>query len=373
MKKTIRLTAAALAAITAISCTSVASFADDTAADYIGNTSYENMLVGGWSVNDSYVAMSKNPEAKAAFKKATEGLTGVSYKAIAVLGTQVVAGTNYAILCKATTVYPGAQPEIKVMYIYEDLMGNAEITGFQTIIGEMSDGGFSVNTGKLTPSKNKTVYSAYKKAMKELDGVSYTPVAYLGSQVVAGTNYLMLCRSKVVYPGASCEWSLVTVYKDLKGKASALNIETLELGKRDDAAADEGDSMGTQIPNPWQEYKTLSEAGNAAGVSLTAPKKLGSHKRTYIQAMTGIVEASYTKEGNKICIRKGTGTEDISGDYNAYKSVTEKKINGSTVTLKGSGKGVKTAVWTDGEYSYSVTSEKALTERFMESIIAEIG
>ncbi|MGN0655273.1 MAG: hypothetical protein ACI4KR_00630 [Ruminiclostridium sp.] len=284
-----------------------------------------------------------------------------------------MAGTNYAILCKSATVYPGAQPEIKVMYIYEDLEGNAEITGFQTIIGEMSDGGFSANTGKLTPSKNKTVYSAYKNAMKELDGVSYTPVAYLGSQVVAGTNYLMLCRSKVVYPGASYEWSLVTVNKDLKGEASVLNIETLELGKKDDTQENGGNNATLQIPNPWQEYKTLSKAGKAAGVSLTAPKKLGSHKLSSIQAMTGIVEASYTKEGNKISVRKGTGTEDISGDYNVYKSVTEKNINGSTVTLKGSGKGFKTAVWTDGEYSYSVSSENALTERFMESIIAEIG
>lgn len=169
-------------------------------------------------------------------------------------------------------VYPDAQPEIKVMYIYEDLEGNAEITGFQTIIGEMLDGGFTANTGKLTPSRNKTVYSAYKKAMKDLVGVSYTPVAYLGKQVVAGTNYLILCRIKAVYPVASPEWSLVTVNRDLKGKASLVNIETLELGERDDMQA-AGDITSAQIPNPWQEYETLSEAGKAAGVSLTAPKK----------------------------------------------------------------------------------------------------
>lgn len=373
MKKSFRLTAAAIAAITAISCTSISSFAADTAADFAVNTAYENMLDGGWSVNGSYVSMSKNPEAKAAFKKATEELTGVSYKAIALLGTQVVAGTNYAILCKATGVYPDAQPEIRVMYIYEDLQGNAEITGFQTIIGELLPGGFSANTGKLTPSRNKTVYSAYKKAMKDLEGVSYSPAAYLGSQVVAGTNYLILCRSKTVYPGAPYEWSLVTVNKDLKGKASLVNIETLELGKRDDMKESGEDNAASQIPNPWQEYKTVSEAGKAAGFSFTAPKKLGSHKLSSIQAMTGIVDVTYTKEGNEICVRKGTGTEDISGDYNTYKSVTEKKINGIAVTLKGSGKGVKTAVWTKGEYSYSVSSEKALSERFMESIIAAIS
>ena len=372
MKKTIRFTSAAMAAIIAMSCASFAAFAEEN-AEYIEiGTDYVEMALGGWQANGGYTAMSKNPEANAAFKKATAGISGVSYKAIATLGTQVVAGMNYAILCKATPVYPDATPEVKIMYIYEDLAGNAEITGFQTIIGEMLDGGFAANSGKFLMNKNKEVYSDYKKAMEGLVGVSYKPVAYLGSQVVAGTNYLILCRSRVVYPNAPYGWSLVTVNKDLDGNVSLVGIETLELGDTDEETA-QGGSTGVQIPNPWQEYESVSEAATAAGISLDAPEKLGKHKLSLIRAAEGIVELRYTKAGNEICIRKGAGTEDISGDFNTYKNVVEKKIGGCDVTLKGNGEGVVSAVWTDGKYSYSLCSEIELTSKFAQSIIARIG
>ena len=249
MRKTIRLTSAAMAAIIAMSCVSVAAFADDRSENIDRDSNYAEVLSGGWEVNGGYTSMSKNPAANAAFKKAISELDGVSYKAVAVLGTQIVAGTNYAILCKATPVYPDAAPEVKVMYIYEDLAGNAEITSFQTIIGEALDGGFATNGGKIALSKKKDVYSAFKKAMKDLVGVSYKPVAYLGSQVVAGSNYLILCRSRVVYPNAPYGWSLITVNKALDGSVSLVDINTLELGNTDDTAA-AGDNTGVQIPNP---------------------------------------------------------------------------------------------------------------------------
>ena len=224
-----------MAAIRAMSCTAIPAFADSTADTLSAEEAYTDIPIsGGWAVNESSnVSLSKNPEAKAAFKKATNELTGVSYKAIAVLGTQIVAGTNYAILCRSTVVYPYAQPEIKVMYIYEDLGGNAEITGFQTIIGEQLDDGFTANAGTLAIKKNKTVYKTYKSAMKGLAGVSYSPAVYLGSQVVSGTNYMILCRSRVVYPNAPYQWSLVTVNKDLDGNSSLVDIEALELGNYD--------------------------------------------------------------------------------------------------------------------------------------------
>ena len=370
MKKALRLLAATLAVTAAITGSAVSVCADDTASSSYG---INLPRAGGWETNEGAVDISKNPAAKSAFKKAIKNLTGVKYQAIALLGSQVVAGMNYAILCRTTAVYPDAQPQIEVVYIYEDLQGNAEITGFQTIIGEQRMGGFSANSGKLSIKKNKTVYKAYKKAVKGLTGVSYTPVAYLGSQVVAGTNYLVLCRSKGVYPGAAYQWSLVKINKDLKGKASLADIDTLSLGSLNPVGAEnEGEEMTTQIANPWTEYSSVSEAAAAAGVEFSAPDKLGSHKISYISAMKGLVDVRYTKGENVICVRKGLGTDDISGDYNTYKNVTEKKINGITVTLKSNGKGIKAAVWTDGNNSFSVYSDNALSEKFMKSIITEI-
>ena len=80
--------------------------------------------VGGWTQPAS-PTMTK--EAKTAFDKAMEGVVGVSYRPVELLGTQVVAGTNYRILCDAQVVYPGTEPYQAVVTIYQDLDGNVEI------------------------------------------------------------------------------------------------------------------------------------------------------------------------------------------------------------------------------------------------------
>lgn len=370
MKKTIRFTSAAMAALIAMSCAAFSAFADDS-IELADDSGYTDFLAGGWEVNTGSTAMSKNAAAKAAFKKATAELLGVSYQPIAVLGTQVVAGTKYAILCKATPVIPDAAPDITIMYIYENVDGTVDINGFQTIISGGDKGGFKANTGKFTikNKKNKAVYSAYKKAMKELVGVDYKPVFYLGSQNKSGSNYMILCRSQVVYPDAPYEWSLVTVSKSAKGKVKLGDVQTLELGITDEDSGNDS----TQIPNPWQEYKTVSEAAKATGISFSAPEKLEGYKVSYVQVMDGIIELRYFNGSNEIRVRKGKGTDDISGDYNVYKNVSEKKIGGNTVTLKGNGDGISSAVWTDGKYSYSIYSGNELANGFAEMLIAEIG
>ena len=71
------------------------------------NLDYEEGAVGTW--------------------QATEGFVGVDYVPVALLSTQTVAGTNYRILCEATTVYPGAEMHYAVVNVYESLEGNANI------------------------------------------------------------------------------------------------------------------------------------------------------------------------------------------------------------------------------------------------------
>lgn len=367
MKKSIRFTSAAMAALIAMSCATFSAFADDTSVP-TDDSGYTEFLAGGWEVNTGSTSISKNAAAKAAFKKATAELLGVSYQPIAVLGTQVVAGTKYAILCKATPVIPDAAPDITIMYIYENVDGTVDIDGFQTIISGGDEGGFKANTGKFTikNKKNKAVYSAYKKAMKELVGVDYKPVLYLGKQTKSGSSYMILCRSQAVYPNAPYEWSLVTVSKSAKGKVKLGDVQTLELGNTDEEIT--GDN--TQIPNPWQEYKTVSEAAKATGISFSAPEKIEKYTVSYVRALDGIVEVRYSNGSNEIRVRKGKGTDDISGDYNVYKNVSEKKIGENTVTLKGNGDGVSSATWTDGTYSCSIFSENELTNKLVESIVA---
>ena len=84
----------------------------------------ENALSGGWTpAGDPAIT----EEIRALFDQAMEGLLGVDYVPVAYLGSQVVAGTNHAILCQATVVYPDAQPKWTIVFLYEDLTGHAEI------------------------------------------------------------------------------------------------------------------------------------------------------------------------------------------------------------------------------------------------------
>ena len=82
---------------------------------------------GGWE-NIPHEAAELPADAQAAFDKAVDGLVGAEYVPVALMSTQVVAGTNYCILCQITPVVPNATPTWALVYIYADLDGNAEIT-----------------------------------------------------------------------------------------------------------------------------------------------------------------------------------------------------------------------------------------------------
>ena len=60
-------------------------------------------------------------EATAAFRKATEGLTGVSYEPQGYLGEK---DGVYCILCRATVVHPGAKPYYALVYVSQDGVQN---------------------------------------------------------------------------------------------------------------------------------------------------------------------------------------------------------------------------------------------------------
>lgn len=84
------------------------------------------MTVGGWE-NIPHEAGTLPEDAQTAFDKALEALDGAVYTPVALLSTQVVAGTNYCILCQITPVVPDPVPVWALVYIYADLQGNAEI------------------------------------------------------------------------------------------------------------------------------------------------------------------------------------------------------------------------------------------------------
>ena len=88
-------------------------------------TAWANGATGAWQTTADTVL---TPERLVPLEDALTGLVGVAYEPVAYLGIQVVAGMNHCYLCRATVVYPDAQPSWKLVYVYEPLEGVAEIT-----------------------------------------------------------------------------------------------------------------------------------------------------------------------------------------------------------------------------------------------------
>ncbi len=200
-------------------------------------------VMGGWIVADD---MDITEEIKAMFEKAAAGKLGVDYVPVAVLGRQVVAGTNWCILARKNVVVPDEPTCYALVTVYEDLEGNASITEVKNVepanlvdksadpASLFIDEAFVRLPGSWTPVQDVTVTDELKdlftKALGGLVGADHQPVLLLETQVVSGVNYCFLCKSTPVYPGAQAHYTLVFVNNDAAGNASLLNIADLDLG-----------------------------------------------------------------------------------------------------------------------------------------------
>ena len=91
---------------------------------------------------------------------------------------------------------------------------------------QLSGGWTAADDPTVTEERNELFF----KALGKLVGVDYMPVAYLGSQVVAGTNHCFLCLSRIVIPDAIPNYKLIFIYEDLQGNAQIMNIADFDFG-----------------------------------------------------------------------------------------------------------------------------------------------
>lgn len=213
---------------TAQAATQAATEAEATKADTI---------TGGYTDAASPVIPD---EVKAAFEKATETLTGVGYVPVAYLGSQVVAGTNHLLLCKATPATEESTATYALVTLYEDANGGAQLTDIQNCAAEApaetEEGVTGAYEEPETPEVTAEAKAALTKACEGLTGASYEAKALLGTQVVAGTNYKLLCKITPIVPDGVPHYAIVTVYADLEGKAEI--TETVDFEKADGADAE---------------------------------------------------------------------------------------------------------------------------------------
>ena len=141
----------------------------------------------------------------------------MTYEPVAYLGSQIVAGTNHLILCKAAAVTENPTTTYALQDAEEPIAGAYE--------------------EPETPVVTDDAKAALAKACETLTGAGYEAKALLGTQVVAGTNYMLLCKVTTVTAEPTSDYAIVTVYQDLEGNAEITETYNLASSAEDDGAA----------------------------------------------------------------------------------------------------------------------------------------
>ena len=180
-------------------------------AEEISETNESTPITGGWAINNDFDG-TDDANAMSAFEKATEDLDGYRYDVAAVLGSQIVAGTNYLYLCRAEMVVPDAKPEYVILKVYEGLEGNAEITGSLRLLEGKE--GWEYNDANPYMDENEEVKVAFDKALEGLTGVEYKPIAYIGYK---DNSYAVLTKITITSVEPLTSLSMVYITKTDSG------------------------------------------------------------------------------------------------------------------------------------------------------------
>lgn len=193
-------------------------------------------VMGGWEQNTE-TSGSLADEYKEIFEKASTEDTQLI--PVSMLASQVVAGANYTYLCKTD----GSEAQWQIAVVYNDLDGNASITGTKALdlsnlttgdeqmYSEDLSGGWEIadQEGSDLPSDSKKVFDT--AVTDGLNGADVKPVALLGTQVVSGTNYLFLCvtSDKDMVADGKNTLLVLKAYEDLDGNVQLADVLPFNL------------------------------------------------------------------------------------------------------------------------------------------------
>lgn len=235
MKKILIVLLSALLVLTAVACK--AKEAPKAAEEQPAQEPASVGMVGGWTPAEDF---SVTDERRAIFDKGMAVLLGVDYEPLAYLGSQVVAGKNHVFLAKGTAITPALPVSYALVYLYEDLQGGVKILTIANLpIVPNEDGTLAAvpEEGPMgawyyteDPAFTDEDEAKLEKALQSQVGASYTIVAYVGEQVVAGLNRCILCQVKPVVPNAQPHYALAYVYTDLQGGAELTRVIDLDIG-----------------------------------------------------------------------------------------------------------------------------------------------
>lgn len=123
------------------------------------------------------------------------------------------------------------------------------------------------------------------------------------------------------------------------------------------------------------EVSSVKALSETVGFDIIEPDVLPFEPNNivYTAYWAEIAEVVYTSDEQTAVFRKGPGTDDISGNYDFYELTAEISVNNLNITLKAHGELYTLAIWTDGEFAYSLSLNEGIEEaewiRILQTII----
>ena len=140
------------------------------------------------------------------------GILGATYQPIWYVGHQLVNGTNHLLICKEIRSTKDKNTCIVGLVI------NISTSGKDATVVEI------IEEAKLSAE----VQVAFLAAEKQLVGVGYKPLAYIGSQIVKGVNHYLICQAKGIYPNAT-PYAVVICINIFENQVSVVCITPLPI------------------------------------------------------------------------------------------------------------------------------------------------
>ena len=157
-------------------------------------------------------------ELATAFGAINSNILGATYIPLWIVGKQIVNGVNYYIICK----------EIRSTKDHQTMIVNLVLN----IPPMQSDGTrpepqvVEIIEEADLPKKLQLLFDC---ATKQLIGVDYKPLAYVGKQVVHGMNYYFICEARGLYLDAQ-PYAVMMVINEMAGEGvSVVSIEPIGL------------------------------------------------------------------------------------------------------------------------------------------------
>ena len=189
-------------------------------------------LVGAYNTNLVSFSLKDNPDAMNAFEAAfPNGYNYTHYEPIALLGTQVVSGTNYLYLCKSTWTDYQENVSFVLLQIYQDLSGKSEVMGsailFPTEESREEGEDYIDNTGSYLPENIPAIQNAFEEAVPDDENAYYIPLAYIGKHTQEGKpeEDVIFAAKDPRGTDAKISYELFYIAKDKDGKAKLVKTE----------------------------------------------------------------------------------------------------------------------------------------------------